>query len=405
MLSPINRTSVTILCALLATGLGRCDEVNVESEPSTNVIDYAEETAYLLRGMQHGRELLRRGVVKVQGIREIDHPEKPNRNLKEKVTGFIAFDFDTNRLRHDFSFPVRTGGSFRAEDFQDGKTVQDLTEAMSHYTAFRTINSSRTPEYFVWYELFAEGGSNLMIADADQNWSPGLTEDFHVMDLRSLGLIDYHEFHGENPRFCNPVAAHPNMVHQHLPIEGVIERMMECKVSEITKNDSMVTLQWCGYTLTIDEENGFTPVSYFNRVDHYREKQQNTTDWRSINDVWVPVGLHIEHVDVVSSGAVDRWDLELDWQSVNEDLDDSLFRYESFPDVHESAYVIDTRGGDSKILGKWADGKVINDFDVQPPRDNFQVSWIGGTLLFFFVALCVWLSRTIFFSPATTGDP
>ena len=358
--------------------------------------DVQEEVSFLLRGMESAREQLASGAVKITGRREVVRPRQPEHNVDGPISGSVAFDFAANSHRYDYSFPMLTDYiTVSALSPQDD--VPNTTAEWKLVT--RTINSVRNDEYFGWYEKIGRSDSNLMIQLPGSDWSPGIMGAFHIVDFRSLGVVDYLQFCDAEPVVGNRLEPEDGV---HLaPLRAVVERFLSRKPLSIKHEGDIVTIEWKFETLVVNEREGYTPVSYTKSFEEIGVgvRLNSSTNWHEINGVWVPKAIMLEEVQ--SDGdKLSRVSYDLDWTNVNEPISETSFQYETFPDVEEGVYVIDERHGQPKVLGTWIDGKVVSPLNaVHPVQASSRWMIVGSLLLLTLLVFKLLRSRS-----RTTGS-
>ena len=119
---------------------------------------------------------------------------------------------------------------------------------------------------------------------------------------------------------------------------------------------------------------------------------------------WVPVTAVLE-MDDERRTKRERFELNLEWSRINEELPDELFQYESFKNVEENTPVIDSRPGAGGILGEWIGGKLQTRFETQPPPPrSSRVIIIGSLSLLIMLVLLLIRRRSRFHAKSDNGS-
>jgi hypothetical protein len=101
----------------------------------------------------------------------------------------------------------------------------------------------------------------------------------------------------------------------------------------------------------------------------------------------------------------ERFELNLEWSKINEELSNNLFQFESFKNVDDETYVVDSRPGAGGILGEWIGGKLQTRFETQPPPPRSSRFIIIGSLsLFIMLTLFLVRARSRFRSRTNDGS-
>jgi hypothetical protein len=353
------------------------------------------EVEYLMQGMKAGREAIVRAVVNISGQRLVNSPDDPSRNIDSPIVGLVAFDHKQSALRFDMTIPNRIG-SLDETSVKEIKSPEDLNLLLRNGNfpvSYASLTSVRNKDYLAWY--LKEGGSdtNLNIQRPDAPLG-GTRELYHVIDLRSLGLIDYWDFHGMEPVLIYDSLPTIDESSLLCPLDSVIAYMAPRRFLKFHRDGDLTTIEWNSHKLTIDERKGFTPVEYVTTAWHKEASGhsfQSRTDWEEVNGVWVPVKAMIEAKDDRNGGEIGRYVLDLEWTRLNEEIPEELFDYRSFTNVDEGVYVIDDRGPEAKILGEWYDGEVKSEFEQNPSRKAVNWWLIVGSAALLIAMLVVWL--------------
>ncbi len=343
---------------------------------------------FLLRGMQSEREELRSGVARIRGTRKVIRNSNPERNIDSEIVGLLAFDFDNDVFRFDASIPV--WASYKNVDSKTpGHPVANSNSAQLELVR-HTINSVRTSDYFSWHEMLGETDSNLMLSKPDESWSDGLRGMFNVVDPRSLGLIDFLEFSEQSPIYGK--RADSSGVRMLAELPAVVDGFVQRTPVGLNRSENRLSIQWPFYTLILNEEQGYTPVEYFNTFGGLRYRSE--TSWESVNDIWVPTMVSLEESDQFEPDDLTRVVWNLEWSHVNDLVPDRYQQFESFPDVPNGTLVIDTRLPHARSLGSLVDGKVLGEFDSGELPKTSNIFLMTLSIVAFVVAVSVWVWRS-----------
>ena len=107
--------------------------------------------------------------------------------------------------------------------------------------------------------------------------------------------------------------------------------------------------------LTVDVQQDFSPTKFLcesTRLQNVKDDSswipewENTTTWKEVSEVWVPV--HVERKLFMGpySGTDEVFTVDLEWKSVNEPIADDVFTYADF-DVPDNIAIQDTSSGET----------------------------------------------------------
>ncbi len=376
--------------------------------PSPSEVDRME-FEYLIDGMKAARESIAQATVTYTGNRRRTDKRDPSRNIDGRIEGMMAFDVLKQKLRIEHSMPESYGDDISESEFKALSDSGDLKEFL-HGPSVQTdqfIMFVKNESYSAEYEKTGIHDSNLNISTPD--WPLGENRDLlHLIDYRSLGMIDVQDYSGWRPWLIYDGST-LELDNSSLlcPVETVIHNIRVRNYFRLIKKSGLVTIDWGPHTLTIDERNGFTPVEY-RTTDAYREMfnctHSATTSWGQVSGHWVPTNAVLE-MNNEKHETIERFELHLEWSGINEALPEELFEYESFKNVEDETYVIDSRTGSPGLLGEWIGGKLQTRFAAQPPppRSSRLIIVVSLTLFIVLVLLLV-RARSRFHSGANRGS-
>lgn len=355
------------------------------------------EFEYLIAGMKAAREAISAAVVTYTGQRKATNEGEPSASIDGRIEGLRAFDTKRRRLRIEHNMPAVFGRDIGERELktltESGKLKEALGGPYSQVNQYLMFVQNET--YSALYSKNGKHDSNLNIGTPD--WP--LVErrnDLHLIDFRSLGMIDLQDHSGWQPFFLYYGSNYELDANSLLcPLDNVINNLSVRRYFRLVKESGLVTIDWGKHSMTIDEHNGFTPVEYRTMQpywDIYKCSYSAKTSWAEQSGHWVPVTAVLEMNDEQGKKQ-ERFELNLAWSKINANLPDQLFQYESFKNVENETAVIDTRPGAGGILGDWIDGKLQNKFDTQPPAPRSSLLIIIGSLSLFSILLLL-LIRT-----------
>ena len=368
-----------------------------------------QEFAYLIAGMKAARESISKAIVTYTGRRTSTDEEEPSANVDGRIEGLMAFDTKNRRLRIEHTMPAAYGRDINEVELKSlsasGKLMESLGGPYAQIDQF--LMYVQNESYSAHYVKNGQHDSNLDISTPDWSWAS--TRDLlHLIDFRSLGMIDVQDYSGWVPPLVYQGSTHKlDDTSLLCPLETVIHNFTVRKHFRLLKESGLVTIEWRCHTLTIDDRNGFTPVEYRTTDkywDLYHTTYQTKTSWNQVSGHWVPVTAVLE-MDDERRTKRERFELNLEWSRINEELPDELFQYESFKNVEENTPVIDSRPGAGGILGEWIGGKLQTRFETQPPPPrSSRVIIIGSLSLLIMLVLLLIRRRSRFHAKSDNGS-
>jgi hypothetical protein len=311
-----------------------------------------EVTDFVLAGIKHARDKLRSGVFRAWG--HLDESARPEYPLEGDIEIFCAFDFDNGFLRFDRLEPMwwapaassgAKGASDAAKVVQDGGKFVALPDRCVQW---------RTREKMVWIRRAQEKPTSI-------------TRPF---DIRVLGLTNWAglDFGVSWQDALRYIQAPPH------------DALAETKVYRLVRVDQE---NGSRFDFFLDGEKGFSPV----RLEQ-RERPPNSTGdwgepsevdevtWAQKNGLWVPTSFYQE----VRRPVRKRRELRIQWESVNEPVDEALFTWEGLG-LPKGTLVVDER------LGKPIKVAVVGVRDF--PNSSNVGGGLWAWLRWFMVALTV----------------
>ena len=366
-----------------------------------------QEFEYLIAGMKAARESITKAMVTYTGRRISTDEEEPSANVDGRIDGLMAFDTENRRLRIEHTMPAAYGRDIGEDELKSlsasGKVMESLGGPYSQIDQF--VMFVQNESYSAHYAKNGKHDSNLDIFTPDWSWD-STRNDLHLIDYRSLGMIDVQDYSGWQPPVLYQGATLTLDDSSLLcPLETIIHNFNVRKHFQLIKKDGLVTIEFRTHSLTINERNGFAPVEYRTTEDYwkiYHRTYSSTTYWGNVAGRWVPTTAVME-MDDERRAKRERFELNLEWSRINEELPDELFQYESFKNVEENTAVIDSRPGAGGILGEWIGGKLQTRFETQPPPPrSSRVIIIGSLSLLIMLVLLLVRRRSRFH--AKSGD-
>jgi len=297
-----------------------------------------ELAAFALAGFKDARNRLRSGVYRARG--HLDRSHKPVYPIEGTIELFSVFDFDEHLFRFERMEPLW----IPAENTGKKRTPNKVSEVDN------TSTSSQTPSQM---RLGRSGGKLIRANQMSVQWRTRTRQavldrvdseaaaqirefDIRLVGWANWGTLDHNVSWDEGLRFLQ------QPVH-----DAVIE------------DDTLYRLTWIdnhgGYyfSLWIDSQIGFSPVRYEQRErgpdgegPWPAPNEVGQARWLKRTDVWVPTWSYQER----RSGHVEHRELNFVWDSVNEDIDRSMFTWEELG-LPKGTSVIDYRFGNPKLIG------------------------------------------------------
>lgn len=268
---------------------------------------------YIKEGIKSSRSLIRSGAFSAKGIR-VDADGSVS-----KLTVFHAFDSQLLMSRTDKS-------SFS----ESGEVIVALGQCI------------QTRKNWI---LLSPDDTTISIVPLNKpipNWAK--TFDFRAFGLAYLGDItsekDFHDIWE---------------IYENLPITSVVE--IEQGKYEVIWNKNR--------KMTVDEEKGFWPVEFVKTSKSSTQRSQ--IELTLLNETWVPYKYRVEQL---VGDSVNSVEIELDWTSVNEKLDETYFDYSTFKSAKGMKVV------DFSIPGKPVTIEIIGkDVDTQVGESKTLLTW------------------------------
>ena len=370
---------------LLAIQTGGVNESPTKIPPPSEAD--IREFEYLVMGMKSSREAVTSAIVTYKGRRTRVDKGDPSQNIDGKIEGLMAFDIPGNRLRIRHKMPESYGAPIRSNELQSALEEGELKKLAKgpYQQTDQYLMFVRNQSYAAHYARNGSVDSNLDIGAVD--WSLASRRDLlRLIDLRSLGLIDVQDLNGWEPPLIYPGSITKIDDSSLLcPLETVLHNIKVRNYFRLIRKAGVATIEWGPHTLVIDEDRGFSPIEYRTTDLYwnlYKRRYVATTSWTKVSDHWLPSKAVLE-LDDEKYERKDRFELELEWSKINEELPDHLFNYESFEDVADETIVIDSRHEkfESGILGEWIDGKLQTAFDKEPEVQSSRLLMICILLL------------------------
>lgn len=318
--------------------------------------DRREMAELQLRGMKDSRDRLASGAFRAKGRRQRVYPKSPP--LDAPVEFYCAFDYARGLFRLDRDMPVLRSGTE-----PDSKPA--VVREKSKY--------ARTPlRSFHWSDV--QPG---MVTARDSEAQPA--GEMAAFDPRALGLLLVHDLE-YNSKFEQLLAF---LTKQEL-IEVVQEGPRICRLTWAFGKDNHLRR-----TVWFDREQGYAPVRMELRRSWAPEPPMQTseTTWAEVSGAWVPKSFSIQEE---FSPGVRRYQLSLDWESVNKPIAETLFTAKGL-ELKEDAQVVSVELGKPILLGHTSD----DDLRPLPSADRRALRvWIAaitGAVLLTIVA--VWILR------------
>lgn len=267
------------------------------------------------------------------------------------MEAFCAFDWPAGRFRFDGREP------FYVQEIQmppilPGSPPPGPNAPRISIDGLQYINgkAARTPEYMVDWMGYGTESLNSVVIMPPETQFHYLGFGFTPFDVRTLGLTGIIGFEA---------ARSLDLVTQHLTSQAVddVERLPNGIVQLTTFFDSIPEVDYdnARRLLRIDVERGQTPVYFATLEDRFLKlgvtgpSQSAEVSWIQKNGAWVPAKFHIRVLSPKTGLEHATYDLEFEWESVNEPVADELFSYKSFEGLPKGTPVYDRRNGRVKL--------------------------------------------------------
>ena len=350
------------------------------------------EFEYLISGMSASREAISSAVVTYTGRRFRVKQRSPSENLDGPISGTMAFDMIQNNLRIKHSMPESYGPSVSSNQLQtaiENGSVKELATG-PYLQTDQYMMFVRNKSYAAHYARTGRVDSNLDIGPVDWSLAHSKRDLLHLIDLRSLGMIDVQDFSGWTPLIIwEGTTTEIDNSSLLCPLETIVHNLKVRNWFRLIRESGLVTIDWGTHRLTINEDEGFTPVEYSTTDEYWKLlkcKYVSRTSWTQVGEHWVPSTAVLEMVDEKDE-TEERFELKLEWDQINGELKDELFQYESFEDVNDYTMVIDSRPETKGRLGEWVGGKIQSKIDAEPARRSGSIVMICALCVPLFLVL------------------
>lgn len=289
--------------------------------PSRTLADQPDPklTRLLTLGLKDQRDRLIRGIYRAHGRLVDDNPETGH--LEGAVDIFCAFDFQKDLFRFDRVEPCRSSPQLTPDD----PPPQDENVWVKRETGGKFV---RIPKYTL--HVIHEAVNPTI--EIKKNMEPPYNQ-IKPLDVRALCLVGYHGI--------------------DTPFSEAYKGWTLSQPSRITKEGEHVyhmvnNYEECEFNFWIDEQQGYSPVRY-----EVRERASSKGRmWRlaatcemsseQINGIWVPRSLVA--VEYFPGDDVTRFEIAIDWESVNQNVSDTLFTPDGL-DMPRGALVVNNKQG------------------------------------------------------------
>lgn len=315
----------------------------------------------ILAAAHHSRAVLRKGSYRAEGY--VDRSHERIYPVEGKVQLRCAFDFDRNLLRFDSSRPM---WKVPPEGDQASATLA-RQESRFILTEDKFIN---------WTDDMPRALIRLPSAESGKGSG--------CFDVRLVALFNWGT----------------------LEMPGATYEAMQFKINrkpqDVQKEaDGTYRVSWATdrsrKDIWFDPGTGMSPVRleyrWSDNLSGERPSEISTVSWRQQNDVWVPGSVSHE----VLRTPARRLDLEIEWESVNEELDPSLCELAGLELPKLDA--LDLRFGPPVRIAGTGARRIRTASEERPASAPRQSSWVGAliainvVLLLSLLMLAVWRTR------------
>jgi hypothetical protein len=355
--------SLTVLCSMtLVCGL------TVRAEESASEIDREAESIF--RDMLDQRMQLHSGVCRING-EKFNSQQATVPEIKGNVRVLLAFDHNKRSLRFDSEHPmfVRTSSSLTPEKMSEG-----IESPRSKWI--------QTPDLIAeWSKTTKDNFQFVHLRKADSAFENMAA--LSPFDVREAGLVDYMAFR-RNPG-----------------IERTIGNYLKLKPIEVRKIDDakswlVLKTDWGKYEILVDRKRGMTATELRfvePKVTYPGRDTAAMVEWEERNGVWVPKKYRIEFQIGDEYRDHRYYDFALNWESVNQPIDDALFDYQKMEGIPDGTEIVDTRVDPQKVIGRYGPERKYE--PLVKPRVNNTMRWLllANVLLLLLVLCYYWLKR------------
>ncbi|QDV17304.1 hypothetical protein Pan153_19390 [Gimesia panareensis] len=326
-----------LLVLVFFSGVPTLFAQNVPSEQD----DVTARVKFCLKGIRAHCKSLKSGLATYQGSLNVEIRGEPEKNLSGPVSGVFAFEGAKERF--DVTRPGWTVDSGTIEHTSDDQTKGNATAQMKKG---------------VLTKQFSDDGSKCAIW---QSFQPvvSIGKSGSFTDRRVTEQIDYR---------C-PTLFENYAVNAGYTLDQILDQLNPDHSPSVysveTESETVWKLIWV-YTdtehneltrwiLWVDVQKDFIPTKFLCESTRLQEGKQtsgwiaeweNTTTWKEVSDVWVPV--HVERKLFMGpySGANQVFSADLKWQSVNKPIPAKVFTYAGF-EVPDHIAIQDTSSGEA----------------------------------------------------------
>jgi hypothetical protein len=287
---------------------------------------------FCLSGVKEHCKKLNSGRAKITGSLKTEFKNQPEFNLAGPVSGLVAYD--GQKVRFDITRPGWVvDRSSLADEAKAGEPVKMMKGMLE--------------------KSFSDDGVKIAIWNSDQ---PMVTIG-QLSDLPDRRVAEHINFR------C-PTLFDIYSIGQGWTLEHILQRFeteFGNAVAECVKDNEVWKLIWTyqeggevtRWVLTVDTSRGFVPVQYKCESADARSDErtwipewENSTEWEMVSDVWVPIRFERSIFSGPASSFDEKLVMELDWELVNEAIDDDSFTYRGFK-VPEHVGIQDSSSGEA----------------------------------------------------------
>ena len=324
----------------------------------------------VLAGHSENRLKLRSGVFRATGRRQ-NVSRKYDINTDEKVRIFSAFDFVSSRLRFDReeapwnprTDPNNNGGKF-----------------------------VRTPTQVL---LLPPKGRSVTVRGPETRPLEGV----NPFDVRTVGSLNLRELEA------------------NLPFDRLFSEsggfMTDDRIVEVMKTGDVVQITWDFSASRIRRDiwfkmpDGYSPIRLEEREKkasgdgYYEPVNVAEVSWSLLADVWVPSKLSVSKRTGLkgnpdNSGDLRSYQLNFEWDQINEDVDERLFTADSFQDENAAPIrrVVDARSNTPVVIKGETPQAVFTPPATAIPDNKSRITRsmliVNGCILGLVVAFIFW---------------
>lgn len=352
---------------------------------------HAELIGFCLNGVRQNSNAIVSGYATFSGRFKADFENAPENDQDGIVTGLLAFE--SSKIRFDISRPGWVVDKSRKAEFQS-ESVDNSDPAARRSLVAKMTKGIITKRY-------SDNGVQVTVWNSDQPMV-AIARPADLVDRRFTEYIDYR---------C-PTLFDPFSIAKGWTLEHILTRFdteFDNSTATVTRQGPVWTLTWRSvdgnemsrWVLDVDTGSGFAPVRYRCESTRLNDKTrpskwipewENTATYRQVSGVFVPV--HVKRIRFMGphSGIGEEMSLDLNWELINQPVDENVFSYLTF-DVPDDVAIQDTSSGETIWIREFPsiDGEATPSDDSSPAIASAFLAVVTIALLS--VAALLWRKK------------